>query len=117
MNDNISVEDLKSFKKKYIGARLDPEKVKAYNGATINPEQSSFNFRYSYLDSGDGDEFTYEFDAVIDKNCVIKKLYAPHCFRLRGDNIRGSSYSGKRMDDDDYWNVDMELEELLAEDE
>lgn len=114
MND-IDVENLKTLKQKYIGVRLDEERVHSEYGAFLNHEKGEFELTFSCLEDWSGEEYTYELSGEINSDCTIKKIFAPHCQRLVGDDARGSSYRAKKMDELDYWRVDRKLKELVTE--
>ncbi len=112
---DVYVCDLKSLREKYIGARLDIEKVNKDYDARINPNVGTFELSFTFTDYYDMEEFTYEMHAEINSNGVISKIAAPHCQRLRGDDALRSTYRAKRMDDMDYERLDKKLQGLIME--
>lgn len=113
---DFDVEDLKTLRKKYIGARLDIESVNRDYDAIMDLNAGTFELRFSYLDQYEWEEYNYELHAEINKDVAFIKIVAPHCERLVGDDAMRSTYRGKRMDDLDYERIDRKLQELVVKD-
>lgn len=112
---DIYVGDLKSLRKKYVGAQLDMEKVNKDYDARANVNEGTFELSFSVTDYYEMDEFYYELHALIDGKGSITKIEAPHCQKLQGDDALRSTYRGKRMDDLDYERIDEKLQGLVVE--
>ena len=113
MMKDSPAEDLKTLRQKYVGARLDPEKVeKEY--AFLDLKFGTFELTFFEVDWDVG-ECRYEFSADVDSEGRITKIHAPHCLVTVSHDIQRSSYRGKRMDDTDYLVIDKKLGTLVQD--
>lgn len=105
----IDVVDLKTLRKKYLKKKVSIDKFKKGVFADFNKQTKELFLEFTHLVSWSGEEYTYTITLIIDDDFVIQKITALKCERLGGDDARGSTYRGKRVDEYDYYRLDCVL--------
>lgn len=102
----IDVVDIKSLRKKYLKMRIHTDRFEKDVYVYHDKQTNELQIEFTHLVSWSGDEYTYTILIAIDDDFVIQKISPLKCERLSFDDARGSTYTGKRVDEYDYYRLD-----------
>lgn len=111
----IDVVDIKSLRKKYLKKRIAIYKLQGGVSAYIIKDTGELEIEFSHLVKWSGEEYNYTITMTLDSDSVIKKISPLKCERLCFDDIRGSGYKVKRVDEYDYYRLDCVLDPATEE--
>ena len=109
----IDVVDLKTLRKAYLKQKLIMDRFPKGVWADFNQDTKELFLEFHHLVKWSGEEYTYTISMILDDDNVVQKISAVKCERLAGDDARGSSYRGKRVDEYDYYRLDCVLKDVV----
>ena len=107
--DTIDVVDVKTLRKKYLNKKVPMIRGKEGVLAELNCKTRELFLEFSHLVRWSGDEYNYTITMTLDDDSVIRKISPLKCERLCFDDVSGSGYKGKRVDEYDYYRLDCVL--------
>ena len=110
---DIDVVDIKSLRKKYMKKKISIDELEKSGWVDFNQKTKELSLEFTHLVSWSGEEYTYTISMILDDDQVIQKISALKCERLAGDDARGSTYKGKRVDEYDYYRLDCILKKAV----
>lgn len=105
----IDVVDIKSLRKKYLNRILHADRFSTDIETFFNKQTKELELEFSHLVKWSGDEYNYIITMTLDDESVIRKISPLKCERLCFDDVSGSGYKGKRVDEYDYYRLDCVL--------
>lgn len=113
--DTIDVVDIKSLRKKFLKKKIFIDRFKTGVMADYNPKTKEVFLEFTHLVSWSGEEYTYTITMIIDDESRLQKILPLKCERLSCDDARGSTYRGKRVDENDYYRLDCVLSQAVSD--
>ena len=103
---NIDVVDIKSLRKKYLNRTIHTDLFGSDIETFFDQRTKELELEFSHLVKWSGDEYNYIITMTLDDASVIRKISPLKCERLCFDDVSGSGYKGKRVDEYDYYRLD-----------
>jgi hypothetical protein len=110
---DIDVIDIKSLRKKYLKKRISVDRFQEDVSAYFNKATMELDLEFSHLVKWSGDEYIYTVTITLDNDSAITKISPLKCERLCFDDVTGSGYKGKRVDEYDYYRLDCLLAKVV----